>query len=223
LLDGLAGALGSACDAAGPVIDSGAGAQMCLQLAAAAVPLGPEASALVATGCVGTLEAAELYCSTLGAGAGPGAPSLAEYLTQYLKGLVAPYAATTVDVYATAVTPAGQGNSQTLTIEPGANFSLAIDVQGHQSIESFVTSPSDPAPLQGYTATAKLLCLPPNSQVRISIVGTDGYTDSDLLSFTDGGDQLVSLFVPGAAADVRDVITVEVLNTGLQRQIAIVF
>jgi hypothetical protein len=87
-------------------------------------------------------------------------------------------------------------------------------------IVSFVTNPADPAPFQSYVATAQIHCAPPDTQVTISIVGTDGFTSSSTAIIQ--GDANATLFVPGAEEGVVDTVTVRVRN-GPTRQIVLVF
>jgi hypothetical protein len=65
--------------------------------------------------------------------------------------------------------------------------------------------PADPAPGQSYVATTYIRPAGPGFDVEMSIVGTDGYEDSD--SGTTGPEGTFSLFVPGAEGGVLDVLT----------------
>ena len=100
---------------------------------------------------------------------------------------------------------------------PFGTFTLTAP--GEISIVSFTTSPTDPAPGQGYTATAEIGCAPSGTAVQITIVGTDGYQDSTSCVIQGNGN--CSLFVPGAEQGVLDIITVEADE--LERAISIVF
>jgi len=113
-----------------------------------------------------------------------------------------------------AFTPAGQ------TFDPANPQTYLVDVGGSFDISNLRTAPLDPAPQEGYTAYAEIIC--PNStgtQVTISIVGSDQYTNSDTKTFTANG--MISLYVPGGAQSVKDVVTVT--GEGISKSISIVF
>lgn len=84
---------------------------------------------------------------------------------------------------------------------------ISYDIDGDPTIDSFVLEPDFPAEGQSYVATATFHCVPIGSKITMSIVGTDGYTNSksETVSTTSG---IAELYVPGAATGVRDVCTV---------------
>ena len=78
-------------------------------------------------------------------------------------------------------------------------------------IGKLYTSPEDPDPQQGYTIYVEILNGIPNvDMVKLSMVGTDGYTKSQ--TFTVGTSSTFSMSIPGAAGGVSDEITAEVIN-----------
>jgi hypothetical protein len=220
----IAGALGTACDVLS-TIPPGTEAFICASIAIAISALGtPAAGAAILTACGTGFTAMRIYCETLGYGGPlPGPPSLAELICSNISEVVDRFVGGDVFLSSGAFVP-GEGffgfdNGVTAPASgPFPNFT--IDVGSSVEILSFTTTPVDPAPFQGYLAEALITCAPPNTVVTISIVGTDGYTDST--SVTIQGDANVSLFVPGGAAGVIDTVTVQV-SGGPTRQIVLVF
>ena len=103
---------------------------------------------------------------------------------------------------------------------PGYN-SWTITLNPKLRIVNFKTVPKDPSPGQGYVASALILCpLAEGTQVKISVVGTDGYMNSYTTTITENSD--ISLYVPGAEAGVRDIITIKCTD-GPKKEISIVF
>ena len=113
-----------------------------------------------------------------------------------------------------AYTPGAQ------SFDPANPQTYLVDMGGSFDILNLHTEPVDPAPQEGYTADADILC-PSSSgtEVTISIVGTDGYTNSLKQTFTSNG--TISLYVPGGAQSVKDVLTVTA--NGVTKSISIVF
>jgi len=91
--------------------------------------------------------------------------------------------------------------------DPNTGGTITYDVPGEFNVVEFRTDPRDPAPLEGYTAIAEVECPDPQgTEVTISIVGSDGYTNSNTTTVTANGQ--VTLYVPGGAQSVKDVLTV---------------
>ncbi|MBW6479376.1 MAG: hypothetical protein K0B37_08115 [Bacteroidales bacterium] len=103
----------------------------------------------------------------------------------------------------------GAGKNIPLTnFDPNTGGTIDYDIAGVLDVISFITIPFDPNPGQGYVAEAEVICpSPTGTSVEISIVGSDGYTNSSTVSLTKPG--VVSLNVPGGAENVKDVITVK--------------
>ena len=113
-----------------------------------------------------------------------------------------------------AYTPGAQG------FDPNNPQTYMVDMGGSFDISNLRTIPPDPAPKQGYTAYADIICPEPGgTSVTISIVGSDGYSNSFTQSFTTNG--TISLYVPGGAESVRDVVTVA--GKGITKNISIIF
>lgn len=91
------------------------------------------------------------------------------------------------------------------------NIVINQNIEGNPSIDSFELIPSHPAAGESYNAIATFHCIPVGSSVKVSIVGTDGYTDSrtQYVNYTNG---TATLYVPGAATGVYDLCTV-LINT----------
>lgn len=89
------------------------------------------------------------------------------------------------------------------------DITISCDIDGDPTIDSFILDPDFPAKGQSYVATATFHCVPVGSTIKMSIVGTDGYSDSKsvTVSTTSG---IAELYVPGAETGVRDVCTVVV-------------
>lgn len=87
------------------------------------------------------------------------------------------------------------------------DITISYDIDGDPTIDSFILEPDFPAKGQSYVATATFHCVPVGSEITMSIVGTDGYSNSKsvTVSTTSG---IAELHVPGAATGVRDVCTV---------------
>lgn len=89
---------------------------------------------------------------------------------------------------------------------PFGNVTLEVP-DDQPAIEHLAINPVDPAPNQDYLATANIHCVS-GRFITISVVGTDGYVDSN--SFIAQGSTSIYLSVPGAEGGVEDLITVEV-------------
>jgi hypothetical protein len=85
---------------------------------------------------------------------------------------------------------------------------FSVRAGSDDEIVSFRTTPVDPGRFQGYVATVSIACPSPGTPVTLSIVGSDGYTDS--VTFSLQGNSDVHLFVLGADIGVVDVITVTI-------------
>ncbi len=221
----IADPLGKVCSALG-LIPVGSESLICSSIAAAIDLLlgGPTGEGVpIAAACVSGFAAARTYCSTLGSG-GPvtGPPSLADFICANIDNLVDRYAGEDYFLAPSADIPGVGGFAiagKTAPAEgPFPNF--VIDAAGAVDIVSFTSNPADPLPFQDYVATTVITCAPPNTSVTMSIVGTDGYTDS-IVCVIDGDDSCL-LNVPGAEEGIVDTVTVSISN-GPSKQIVLVF
>jgi hypothetical protein len=107
-------------------------------------------------------------------------------------------------VYAPSVTVDGKARYPDLTLDLGSK----------PSIKSLTLNPPTPIAKQEYVAVARITCLPLNSTVTLSIVGTDGYQDSDsitVFSLQPDGTFAFQLRVPGAlTSGIKDIVTLVV-------------
>ncbi len=218
----IAGALGTGCDGLS-TIPPGMEAVLCAQIGVAVSTVGtPAAGGAVFAACEVSFVGARLYCDTLGWSPTVGAPSLLELLCGNIGSIVDRFAGGEVRLIPIVFVP-GRGILDTsgLTAPSSGPFpNFTVEAGKGVEIVSFTTSPADPAPFQSYVAVAQIQCAPPGTKVTISIRGTDGYADSKTVTIQ--GDASVSLNVPGAEANVQDVVTVAI-SGGPTRAVALVF
>ncbi|TVQ05092.1 MAG: hypothetical protein EA359_04130 [Balneolaceae bacterium] len=89
---------------------------------------------------------------------------------------------------------------------------ITIKIDGDPDVIGFWADPGNPPAGVGYTVYASMSCVEPGSTIRLSIVGTDGYSNSRSCVVTAANihNQTCMLQVPGASGGVRDVITLTV-------------
>jgi len=75
-------------------------------------------------------------------------------------------------------------------------------------IASLTPIPSNPGPGQSVRAIARLSPVTQDCIVELSVQGTDGYNDRQLIPTNKNGE--AALFIPGGAEDVQDVVTARV-------------
>ncbi len=89
--------------------------------------------------------------------------------------------------------------------------SMSLDLGGTTRIDDFHLSPSAPGAGVAYQAIADISCIKPGSSVTMSIIGTDGYANTQTSNFPDGVfSQRCTLQVPGAYTGVLDECTITV-------------
>jgi len=123
------------------------------------------------------------------------------------------YTAGSVSVTFTAQHPALPLKTQTVTINPSNPLlpSVAFTYDAMATFADVYTVPSSPMASEGYTITAILNNVgPATSTVRLSMVGTDGYTKSEDFDVAPGGS--CQLGIPGGAQGVRDDITAQIIT-----------
>lgn len=129
----------------------------------------------------------------------------------------------------TAIFPLGNqvaATGQVFTIPPGMStvpheFTIS-DGDDSLRITAFIIDPFDPLPGQYYVVTVAYNCyLTSTFTAAISIVGTDGYLDNTIC-YTG---PTCELYVPGAAALVRDDVNVYIQNgqSSTSRMVVIIF
>ena len=163
-------------------IGPAAPASICPGIAAAIdIPLGGPTGegVIIFAWCLKLFVSAELYCSTLGFSQ-PAAPNFGEFLCGAIPEVVDRFTRTEVFLSPSAKIP-GIGffvAKGQMAPASGPFPEFTIDAGGEVAISSFTTDPVDPASFQSYVATAEITCAPPGTQVVMSIVGSDGFTDS---------------------------------------------
>lgn len=181
-------------------------------------------AALIIAACKGSWTALQAYCKTLGE-SGNGDTSIGSYLCNLIVSKIEnPPTAPSYTARAIAIIP-GEGTEDggIQPFTPGSTFgpSWSIDASGEKKIKNFKTDPFDPAPEQSYIASAKIYCPEETgTDVNISIVGTDGYTNSKTVTLYETS--IITLNVPGASQGVNDKITINV-EDGPSKVIGIIF
>jgi hypothetical protein len=212
--------LGTACMFLEKIVE--VGTSLCTQLGGAIaesppipnVPVPPQAIAVVVEEvCVGFLTASKVACKL------DKVFDVISTVTDYVK----PFTAA-IEIRPLVVSPMfGAKLGDEVQVNPGdpiPNFTVELGSMGQAKITSLTVDPSSPAADQSYVATAEIQCLAPDTPVTITVVGTDGYTDSNTQNLSN--DSFITLTVPGGAQGVRDVVKVNVQG-GPTRQLSLVF
>lgn len=224
ICESVAGAAGNLCDwIVNPAVESGLHHRLCLAMAVAVDTAlgGPTGEGTVILGaCESAFAASEAYCLTLGAS--PGGPSTAERICSEVEEIAIAFPDASITFTARASVEGHPGFLIASEDAPlgGPYPTFELEVPDDPTVESFSTSPLDPAPGQGYTATASLACLPEGTIVGVSITGSDGYSDS--IECTLSGSGSCSLGVPGGEEGVVDTLRT-FLGGELVRTTAVVF
>lgn len=167
--------------------------------------------------CEGFFRGMNVVC-LLASGPVVGSPSLTDVFCDIVKGFSSDFRPTTIKLSSWGRTP--YDNFQLELPYNGPFGDQYVDIPGNMpTISNLLTNPIDPTPEEDYIATATIHCAA-GELVRISVIGTDGYEDENVV-IAQGG-ITVSLRVPGALGGVKDVITVEV-DGGPQLVTSIVF
>lgn len=125
------------------------------------------------------------------------------------------YTATKVTITITAQHPTLASQTKTVDFTPsgGTLPDVAFKFNGAAAFSTVYTDPTAPVALEGYVIVAVLSQTGSGSiPVRLSMVGTDGYTNSEDYQVDPGGS--CQLYIPGGAQGVRDDITARII-TGL--------
>ncbi len=93
---------------------------------------------------------------------------------------------------------------------------VSVAAEFMTEISSLVLNPSHPGEGQSYQATGTVFCLTSGDIVKISIEGSDGYSDANEATVSSEESKDFILNVPGAESGVRDVVTIEVTRAGLK-------
>lgn len=186
-----------------------------------------EAAAIFGGVCLSLSSALEVVCNTIGYDGGlPGSPSVGDGLCALIREMHVEwntplYLVPTVhclpnDVYGMPLVYDGTGNLSDFYVTWG----------GNPGINNFTLNPPAPSAYEAYVAVAELSCLPAGTSVTMSIVGTDGYMNSQNVVVGNELHYEATLNVPGSYSGVLDICTVR-LNmpdgSSLQRTASLVF
>ncbi len=134
-----------------------------------------------------------------------------------------------------AVLTSDGGNSITSTTEVvdgrGPFPSLKIELGSETSISPLTISPSIPKNGQSYNVYIDLLCVYQNTKVEFTVVGTDGFNDtntsiSSTTSMQPSKNETFYFNIPGADTGVRDKITIKITfpdGTSKTRKASLIF
>ena len=223
----LVGAIGTGCDVAKELKAGAPG--VCAAIAKYALAGAPK----VFAGCIAGITAYAYYCSTgnwspdfLAPGADFKPP--AEYVCDGIEYIVdrgIDYFGEPIKFGVIANHPNFKApfvNYNMATTSPSGPYpNLDINIEGENEIVGFWADPGNPPEGVGYMVYASLACLEIGSQIQLSIVGTDGYTNSRTCT-AQFEDNTCMLSVPGAEGGVVDTITLRV-NGNILDTIRVVF
>ena len=173
--------------------------------------VGAPAAAAILTACTSVTAGMALYCGTLGASPAIGAPSLAEQICN-AKILDRKFKQDII-LYARASSIPNNSYSEFKTVTASSDFpvSLSVNMISETAIKTLKLSPASPVTQQDYTAVCNIYCLKPGTSVKLSISGSDEYTNEVFYPITSTQQEgEFTLKVPGALTGVRDVVTLEV-------------
>lgn len=104
------------------------------------------------------------------------------------------------------------GNSPEVVMTPDDTKKyIKITTEGEPLLQRFYLDPSEPAQGQSYVAYATVHCMPYGANVKMHIVGTDGYENTQNTTLTSPNG-VIELWVPGASTGVRDVVDVYITD-----------
>jgi len=163
-------------------------------------PTGPEAAAIFAACQQRFGPAITAYCSSLGKSAAPGSDSVIDFIARNigqeidraitLPVLVIP----TVKVYGRQNQPTVTPSAQSVSFGEVAEF--IADTGNGAEIQSVTTTPAYPDQGQGYTTTAEIKCVPPNTAVTMSILGSDNFQRSVTCTLNGDGTCSLTIILP---------------------------
>ena len=191
---------------------------------------------LVVRICKATFKGVELYCKKVN----KKLPLIKKTPAQLICDAITEFVDTAIDtsnevrIFFTPSAIFPKGNTVTaegnmLTLSPGSNnITTHFIINNDQSvveITHFEVNPIDPIPGQSYVVTISYKCHSSSVQVTMSVVGTDDYMKTITCSARSGS--TCTLSVPGAAALVRDTVTVIIndpgTSTSITRTVTIIF
>lgn len=197
-----------------------------ISAALAASGVGAPAAALILASCSSVAAGIELYCTTIGYSPVPGTPSIADQIcnSQTLNRTMAE----DIVIIARATSlPYNTYSLGKLVKGSGPFPDLSIELSSETAIRTLKLIPSSPVAGQDYVAEGNIFCLIAGTTVKLTIVGSDGYTDNTEYAVTTiQPEGLFTLTVPGGDLGVNDVVTLEITlpnGTKLTRTASLVF
>lgn len=173
----------------------------------------PAGLALVAA-CESTIPALILTCRYVNTSNG----AVVELIPcNFIQSIVDTYTENPIEVFIAVFHPK-LGTKSTTTTLSSSPQSTTIEFNGSAILTEPIITPFDPAPFQGYIFSIGGFCFQQGTQLRISIVGTDGYQNSNVTVLNESNDT-ASLFVPGAQGGVIDTLTATLGNDSIVRTI----
>ena len=182
----------------------------------------PFIASLVSKTCKQIFKAFNVYCDKINSDRQSTDARPADLICDAVNGIIDPV----VDIFNKqniffepyAVFPDGntvRAEGQILDLPPGSsvvstNFTI-VNGKSHVSIVSTTVIPADPDPGEIYAVTVVYECYSIDTRVIMTIVGTDGYTNS--ASCANG--PTCVLHVPGATALVVDTVTIGIPDPNL--------
>ena len=219
--EALSSVLSDYCDAAGLVgelpeqllLTSSACAYISGKLALTGV--GVTVAPTVGAACTGITSAMAVYCATLGASGPPGTDSVLDKMLEnkFLENFKLT-GGIRMHVYFKVFTEGYSSGTKIVgfNVADGVTSNLKAEMAENAKpmIKTIELSPSSPSEGQDYTISANVFCIPIGSVVTISMVGSDGYSESETYTVSDVSQSSgkFSLAIPGADQGVRDEITV---------------
>lgn len=204
--DALVKAIGIICEA-NKVLKAGNAKMACAYLGAITGTIAtPMAGTLLAAACLGFNVAANYLCFV----PAKGNICNAKFLDRHYEDVV--LIAYAVGIPANVYSSPYKINGGNI---PNNQLEMNIDLGSNTLVRSLTLNPAAPLPNQDYTAEANLYCVKAGATVRLSVLGTDGFTDevTTTISSTEK-EASYYLEVPGADQGVQDVVTLEVQKSG---------
>ena len=233
LCSGTVEVIGAGCPTADALAAGAPG--ICANIAIRTGPAGPK----VFAACNASIAAYVFFCKTLNYSPDEGTPagtpshlpntSPIKFVCSAIKELDRGFSSTNLRFKAKAII------NSSLGLQVGEDFSgivpinstypdLGISFSGSPEATSFTASPGNPPAGVGYTASATLSCVVPGSQIQLSVVGSDGYTDSNTCVSNEDAVQNCTLNVPGAGeGGVKDIITITLDGQQIGQPLTVVF
>lgn len=177
----------------------------------ASTGIGASVAAPIFSACTYLVTGLEIYCKIFDFNGVPGAPSLAEKLcsstplNRTLTGDIL------ISAYAIGI-PTNTYSIQQRVPGNGPYPTVNINLGSATKVRTFRMTPPTPIVGQSYDASIDVFCLKPGSTVKISVIGTDGYSNTITYPIsTTLPDGVFTLTVPGAISPgIVDYVTFQI-------------